>query len=240
MKKNFKFIMLALFVSFAFVLSACGGTPGQLDTMPQANIGEETSYSIATVDQVAALETYMENETATEVNSYRLSLEMKMGDVTVMSYNSIFSVIESNYELAIKMVTDMNEDGNLDTAYVYYKDGYMYGEALGQKYKTPVEGDVASDPTFALLFSLNLDAVLNMVKSTQISTQNLKVSSEGDITRFALEEVGAKMYLIFDNGQLIQCAASTVESGMETNVIIESYDETIQFPNFDEYQLFEE
>lgn len=238
MKKNFKVIMLALIVSFAFVISACGAKPDQLDVGATANIGTAESYQTATATDVAILQTYTESDTATEVNSYRMTMTMKIGNEVIMAYNAILSYSSDDCELAVKMTTDADEDGKTEDMFMYIQDGYVYGQMGDLKYKAQIENDDdLVSAGLSELFAMNLDSILDLVKEVTITTENLKVSTEGNVTRFALTESGSTMYLIFESGKLTQCAVDFEELEMTTSVIIEEYNQTIQFPDFSDYTL---
>lgn len=237
MKKTLKFLMLAVVVSFAFLVSACS-TPGQLDVAAQANVGSEESYTTATASEVALLQTYTESETATKVNSYKMTMDIKVNEVVMMSYNLILAQSGTNYEMAAKMTADLDQNGGMDTVYMYLKDGYFYGEMAGQKYKAPIniEEDLA-EVGLEQVFAMNLDGILDLVHETSITTENLKVSTEGNITRFALMEETGTLYLIFEDGQLTQCAVNTIDGNNKISVVIETYNQAIQYPDFSDYIL---
>ena len=64
--KKFKYLMLAIFVSFAFVLAGCGD--GQLGVKAQANIGTPENYVVATASQEEAFTALLNNETLLVLN----------------------------------------------------------------------------------------------------------------------------------------------------------------------------
>ena len=263
MKKSFKFIMMALFISFAFALSACGG--GQLSVSAKADIGKAKDYTIATTDDTNALQTYVDQDTAeTDVNAYRLTLKMAMKEEnkTVMSinYNGIIAAVENDLQMAVKM--GINMQGIKGGAYMYYQNGVIAMQATGvMKYEMPegktkvkatlpVGEDVADIDQFAELLEFDLEDVLADVEGMDFTSENIvvKVNTQNELIRYeitTLDTTGAvpvetaKLYLIFKNNKLVQTQAQMEMDGMEIVATIEAFEGEIEMPNFDDFSEIE-
>ena len=257
MKKSLKFLMLAVFVSFAFVLSACG--EGQLGAKAQANIGNEADYAVATEADVTALTDYIAAEdSADAVTAYRMTMEMTSsymeGMSQTMKYNAVISVGEEDVKMAVKLessytMLDETEEG---TVYLYYDAGViameMKGEVMGgedvpSKIKVTLpEGQKGSD--FYLvesLFEMNLGGLLELLaEEVDFAAEGVevKVNTQGNLKRFQINaEVDGeqgKIYLVFEDNQLTQYQMEA--EGMK--VVLEAFDGEVEIPSFDGYADF--
>lgn len=251
--KKVKYLMLALFVSFAFVLSACG--EGQLGVEAQANIGNPESYTEATADDKTAFTTLINDAEATGVTAYRMTMSMTIpgeteADNGTIKFNCIYAVVEESFEMAVKV--EATYLGETQGTKLYIKDGYMYMEYTGEeaeamkevlgsnKVKMPLE-TAGMGEMLAMLETLDLSQILAMAKDMDLSAEGVtvKVNTEGTTVRYALTEatVGT-VYLVFEDGQLnsLQSEVTVAEMGnMEAKVVIEKFAGEIEYPNLEEY-----
>ena len=251
--KKIKYLMLALFVSFAFVLSACG--EGQLGVEAQANIGNPENYTVATADDKTAFTTIVNDAEATGVTAYRMTMSMTIpgeteADNGTMKFNCIYVAGEESYEMAIKV--EATYQGEKQGTKMYIKDGYMYMEYTGEeaeamkevlgttKVKMPLETEGMGE-MLVMLETLDLSQILAMAKDMDLSAEGVtvKVNTEGTTVRYAItEETAGTIYLVFEDGKLssVQAEVTIVEMGsMSAKVVIEEFVGEIEYPNLEEY-----
>lgn len=258
MKKSFKFLMIAVFISLAFVLSAC--SEGRLGVKAQANIGNEADYVAATEEDITALTTYVQDEeSATDVTSYRMTMEMATSYGEAMSqtmkYNAVVSVLENDIKLAVKLDMSMTMAGETakGSAKMYYDAGVMAMEMKGSamtqegipsKIKITLPQGQSGEDFYLLedLFNMDLGSMLDMMaEEVDFAAEGVevKVNADETYTRYQInaeiEGVEGTMYLVFEQGKLTQYQMET--EGVK--VVLEAFDGEVEIPSFEGYTDFD-
>ncbi len=258
--KKLKYLLLAVFVSCAFVLAGCGD--GQLGVKADANLGNVNAYEVATTAQKEDLTTIVNNQDVSEVSAYRMTMEMSMeeeGETITMNYNAIIAEVEGAMQMAIKM--DANIAGEKAGAKIWIKDGVMYMEATAgaddmkkefgaTKIKMPLEvgqeaGILAS---LEAMETFELGSILEMASTFDFAAEGItvKVNVEDTVKRFEITATDestdpatvTKMYLVFEDDALSACQLETSMYGAEVKVVISAFDGEIEFPNADGFEDF--
>jgi len=246
--KKLKYLLLAVFVSCAFVLAGCGD--GQLGVKADANIGNVNSYVEATTGQQEAFITIINDAAAVDVSAYRITMDMSMeeeGSTMTVNYNGIFAEVDGSMQMAMKVNASM--DGEKQSVKMWiadnvlYMDYAMFKELLGtSKVMMPLDGEMAEDYMVMLeeMEQFDLTQILNMARTADFSETAIKVNVEDTITRYELsmedEGVESKMYLVFESGVLTGCKITTNFMGVDVAVAISAFDGEIEFPNPDGFK----
>jgi hypothetical protein len=145
-RKLFLALLLSLVMTTVFALSGCGTAPGAAEGAPVGSAAGNTGGNPAAGGSDFARYTAA-SEALAKADSVSMDItsetSMGLGDdaYNMMMTGSVKQIRKSATELEMAMELSINVAGQPLTTTSYFKDGYMYTDTMGSKYKmaTPID-----------------------------------------------------------------------------------------------------
>lgn len=261
MKKGLKVLALGALALPLGLLSACGG---QLDFNSSLNVNNAGAYSASSQEE---LTTYVETETdsepavSTDLFSYRLVMDMRSDEATQKATAIIQGDAQGNVEFASKITASLpGEDGGNINISMYYPGGDNYyadvnlayrGEMadmnINGQFSFALEGTASIpgvSPDYIFMYAEMAD-VESLINSLAGSNATVSKAERDNKVNFKVEIEATQYmpastyYVMFEDNDLV---GVRVEVGGDEGgtISIEKYDGDIEYPNFDNYQSYEE
>lgn len=199
--------MLALFVSFAFILSGCGN---QLDAQVKVNVGEKEDYVAVTEETAFNMEEVQVDTTASSIKftmkASAEELDMGEGSPVAMSFllNCIIEVpTQEGDELGVALKVSMSMGSESQESTLYIKGGEVFIESMGEKFKMPLDQLLPSGEGSDEAFDTSaLEEFFVGIMTDEDLQQKVLVS--GTTAKYLFELDGQELYIIVKDGKLSQ------------------------------------